>query len=217
MEYGSGPAIQGSEFGVHVDGSRSDIERERSAEPGGGDRFADVGNRVAAILKAAEDAAEAIRSEAGAQVEDRLRRAEGEAAAHIQQLSSEATRLRGEAEDYASDIRLAVDSYAEQHRREAEEEGRAIVAEAESQARAMRETAEDMARQIAGDAQRRAEELRQELRLLEDRRERALQSLRDVAAQLEDVLVRPRAPEPGGGQEAGEAAELHSTALDDRG
>ena len=72
----------------------------------------------------------------------------------------------------------------------------------------MRETAEDMARQIDGDARRGVDQLRQEVKLLEDRRERALQSLRDVAAQLEDVLLRPRAGEP--------ADQVESLALDDR-
>ena len=57
----------------------------------------------------------------------------------------------------------------------------------------MREAAEAMARDI--EAARRADDLRQEIRLLDDRRQRALESLRDVAAQLEDVLVRPRARE----------------------
>ena len=103
---------------------------------------------------------------------------------------------------------LLLTPIASQHRREAEEEGRRAVAEAEEQARAMRETAEDMARKSTASARRRVEELRQEIRLLEDRRERAVQSLRDVAAQLEDVLLRPRA--------GARPDQVESLALDDR-
>jgi hypothetical protein len=175
-------------------------------------RPADVGSRVSAILAAAERAAEELRTEAKREVTVLLGRAESDAAGRISELTAEAERTRGDADDYASDVRLAVDAYASQHRREAEEEGRRAVAEAEEQARAMRETAEDMARQIDGDARRRVDELRQEIKVLEDRRERAFQSLRDVAAQLEDVLLRPRVGEPA---EHVDSLELRS-ALDDR-
>jgi hypothetical protein len=175
-------------------------------------RPADVGSRVSAILAAAERAAEELRTEAKREVSELLGRVESDAGARITELTAEAERTRSEADDYASDVRLAVDSYASQHRREAEEEGRRAVAEAEEQARAMRETAEDMARQIDGDAHRRVDELRQETTVLEDRRERAFQSLRDVAAQLEDVLLRPRVGEPA---DHVESRELRS-ALDDR-
>jgi hypothetical protein len=175
-------------------------------------RPADVGSRVSAILAAAERAAEELRVEAKREVSELLGRAESDAAARISELTAEAKSTRGDADDYASDVRLAVDTYASQRRREAEEEGRRAVAEAEEQARAMRETAEDMARQIDGDAHRRVDELRQEIKLLEDRRERAFQSLRDVAAQLEDVLLRPRVGERA---EQVESRELRS-ALDER-
>lgn len=175
-------------------------------------RPADVGSRVSAILAAAERAAEELRTEAKREVSELLGRVESDAGARITELTAEAERTRSDADDYASDVRLAVDAYASERRREAEEEGRRAVAEAEEQARAMRETAEDMARQIDGDAHRRVDELRQETTLLEDRRERAFQSLRDVAAQLEDVLLRPRVGEPA---DHGESRELRS-ALDDR-
>jgi len=175
-------------------------------------RPAGVGSRVSAILAAAERAAEELKTEAKREVSELLGRAESDAAARISELTAEAERTRGDADDYASDVRLAVDAYASQHRREAEEEGRRAVAEAEEQSRAMRETAEDMARQIDGDARRKVEELRQEIKLLEDRRERAFQSLRDVAAQLEDVLLRPRVGERA---DRVESRELRS-ALDER-
>jgi len=192
-----------------MDTETSDIAHQRQEEPL---RPTDVGSRVAAILAAAERAAEELRTEAKREVSELLGRAESDAAARIGELTAEAERTRGDADDYASDVKVAVDAYASQHRREAEDEGRRAVAEAEEQARAMRETAEDMARQIDGDARRRVEELRQEIKLLEDRRERAFQSLRDVAAQLEDVLLRPRVGERA---DHVESIEVHS-ALDER-
>src|SRR5829696_7907012 len=191
-----------------------DIEAGDTAQEQQDERLrpADVGSRVSAILAAAERAAEELRAEAKRDVSVLLGRVESDAAARISKLTNEAERTRGDAEEYASDVRLAVDSYASQHRREAEEEGRRAVAEAEEQARAMRETAEDMARQIDGDSRRRVDELRQEIKLLEDRRERTFQSLRDVAAQLEDVLLHPR-----GGERAEQDDSLPlRSALDDR-
>jgi hypothetical protein len=56
----------------------------------------------------------------------------------------------------------------------------------------MREAAEAMARDIEAEARRRADGLRREVRLLDDRRRRAFESVRDVASQLENVVVRPR-------------------------
>ncbi len=189
-------------------------ETRDTAEHQEDERFrpADVGSRVSAILAAAERAAEELRTEAKREVSELLGRVESDAGARITELTAEAERTRSDADDYASDVRLAVDGYASERRREAEEEGRRAVAEAEEQARAMRETAEDMARQIDSDAHRKVDELRQEITLLEDRRERAFQSLRDVAAQLEDVLLRPRVGEPA---DHAESRELRS-ALDDR-
>jgi hypothetical protein len=191
-----------------------DTETSDTAQHQEGERLrpADVGSRVSAILAAAERAAEDLRTEAKREVSELLGRTESAAAARINELTAEAERTHGDADEYASDVRLAVDTYASQHRREAEEEGRRTVAEAEEQARAMRETAEDMARQIDDDVRRRVDELRQEIKILEDRRERAFQSLRDVAAQLEDVLLRPRVGEPA---DQVESRELRS-ALDER-
>jgi cell division septum initiation protein DivIVA len=120
-------------------------------------RAAEVGSQVAAILAAAEHAADELRTEAKREVSEVLGRAESDAAARISELTAEAERTRG-------------------------------------------------------DAHRKVEELRQEIKLLEDRRERAFQSLRDVAAQLEDVLLRPQVGERA---DHVESVEVHS-ALDER-
>jgi hypothetical protein len=152
---------------------------------------ADVGARVAGILEAAEQAAEQIRADALRQAQETMRQAEGNAEVRIEELSSESERLRAEADDYARDIRQAVDSYATQTRREADEEARRLVSEAEEQARATREAAQAMSDQIQTDTSRRHETLQQETRALEERRQRVMEGLRDLAAQLQDALVEP--------------------------
>jgi F0F1-type ATP synthase membrane subunit b/b' len=148
----------------------------------------DVGEAVAGVLRAAEDAAERIRAEAQTQAREIVDRAHGEATARIEELSREAERTRIDADDYARDIRAAVDGYGTQQRREAEEEARQILADAEEQARATREAAQDMARQIEGEARVRHERLREDIRSLEERRTRIVHDLREMAAQIDDLI-----------------------------
>jgi hypothetical protein len=165
-------------------GGSSSSERETSASGA----VSDVGARVSAILSAAEAAAEEIRVSGRQQVDDILRRAETDAAKRIEQLTAEAERIRVDAEHYASDIKSAVENYAGQRRRESDEEASRLLADAEQQARATREAAEEMAVQIEQAARLRSDQLRDETRLLEERRERALSGLRDIVAQIEDLL-----------------------------
>ena len=150
--------------------------------------YTDVGEAVAGVLRAAEEAAEKIRAEARAQAIEIVEAARGNASARIDELTREAERTRHDAEDYANDIRQAVDSYGSQQRREAEEEARRIVADAEKQARATREAAEEMAGQIESEARRRHDGLRDEIRSLEERRQRVLVGLRELAAELNELF-----------------------------
>jgi chromosome segregation ATPase len=151
----------------------------------------DVGSRVTGILEAAEQAAEQIRSDALREAHDTMRRAEADAQARIDELTREAERIRAEADDYARDIRQAVDSYGTQARREAEEQARQELTGAEQEARAVREAAQEMAEQIQAEARRRHETLHREAKVLEERRQRVLEGLRDLSAQLQDALVEP--------------------------
>jgi hypothetical protein len=170
---------------------RPEFETNGSDEekPANGSR--DVGSRVTGILEAAEQAAEQIRSDALREAHDTMRRAEADAAVRIEELTREAERVRAEADDYARDIRQAVDSYGTQARREAEEEAGKALTAAEQEARAVREAAQAMAEQIQADARRRHETLHREGKALEERRQRVLDGLRDLAAQLQDALVEP--------------------------
>ena len=52
----------------------------------------------------------------------------------------------------------------------------------------MREAGEQMMRQVEADVRRRQEELRSEVRMLEQRKRDALERLREIAAAVQDVL-----------------------------
>jgi colicin import membrane protein len=150
--------------------------------------YTDVGEAVAGVLRAAEEAAEKIRAEARAQAIEIVEAARGDAAARIEELTREAERTRRDAEEYASDLRQTVESYASRQRREADAEARRILARAEAQARATREAAQEMAGRIESEAQLRTEGMRGEIRSLEERRERVLVELRELAAELGDLF-----------------------------
>jgi len=143
----------------------------------------DIGSRVNGIIEAAEKAAAEI-----------LAGAETKASARIDELTRETRVLREEADQYARDMREAADSYGTQHRRSAEEEARHLLAEAEAKARVMLTAAKNEAEQIERDVGQRHEALKREARMLEERRQRVLESLRDLAAQLQDALVEPSRP-----------------------
>jgi cell division septum initiation protein DivIVA len=153
--------------------------------------YADVGDAVTGVLRAAQEAAEKIRSDAENHAREVVERAHGEASARIEELTREAKRARSEADDYAGDVRSAVDSYATQQRREADEEARRIVEDAEEQARATREAAQAMADQQGSEARSRYASLRDEVRALDERRTRITTDLRELAAQLNDLVPEP--------------------------
>lgn len=121
--------------------------------------YADLGDRVTAVLNAAEEAAAAIRADA----------------------ASEAEAVRSSA---ASDARAT----AEEERRAAAEEAERLVASALADAGAIRDAARAAARRIADEGQRRLGELRDDARRLEGRFERAVDDLNDLMVQLDDVV-----------------------------
>jgi hypothetical protein len=132
-----------------------------------------VGEHVAGVLRAAEEAADAMR-----------RRAQEEA----EELLGAARRKRNEADDYASDVRSAVETYASQQRKQAEEEARQTLAAAQAEARAVREAAQAMAARLEEESRRRRDETLEETRAIEERHRRAFEHLRDVVGQIEDIL-----------------------------
>ena len=150
--------------------------------------YTDVGEAVAGVLRAAEEAAERIRAEARTQAVEIVEAARGDATTRIDELTREAERTRHDADEYANDIRQAVESYGSQQRREADDEARRILAQAEQQARATREAAQEMAGRIEAEARQRNESLRDEIRSLEERRERVLVGLRELSAELNELF-----------------------------
>ena len=136
-------------------------------EPAERTPYDDLGGRVAGVLQAADQAADRIRGDA----------------------EVEAATIRASADEYAADVRQAVDAYANQQRRQADAEAAKTVEEGLAEAQALRESAQSLARQLEREARARANALRAETRTLEDRRERALDGLRDIAATLGDLLA----------------------------
>jgi hypothetical protein len=162
-----------------------------SGDTGGAKSYADIGERVAGVLAAAEQAAQEITSHAEQGAAGIRRQAEEAASSRLEQARQEADKTRSEAERDVRDTREAVDSYASQRRREAEEQSQRMLAEAEAEARAVREAAEEMAVRIEDTARRRQEALREESRLVEARMQRALEGFRQMATRLEDLLETP--------------------------
>lgn len=121
--------------------------------------YAELGDRVASVLNAAEEAATSIRAEA----------------------ESEAESVRREA---AESARAA----AEDERSRAAEEAARLVSSALSDAQAIRDAARAAASRIAEEGQRRLGELRDDARRLEGRFERAVDDLHDLIAPLDAVV-----------------------------
>ena len=134
--------------------------------------FAEVGERVASILTAAESAAAEIR---------------GEAERHAEALHRDAD--------------AAVKAQTSEARERAVAEADRLVSAAQADAAAIRDATRAAARRIAEEGQRRLGELRRDARALEGRFESAVDDLRDLVAQLESVVqnaVQHEAPERNG-------------------
>jgi hypothetical protein len=154
-----------------------DVPAAQATSGSGSGSYAEIGERVAGVLSAAEAAAEQIRADARLQAEEILRVAK-----------EDAEQVRREAMSYDSDTRAAVETYATERRREAEQQVREQLADAEKQARATREAAEQMASRIEEEGRQRGEALRQESRAVEERLKKALVGLRRMTVQLEGLV-----------------------------
>jgi hypothetical protein len=158
--------------------------------------FTEFGDRVAAVLQAAEEAAAQIRSDARNASEQMTRQAEQVSKSLLEEAKSEAERVRLEADTEAKNTREAVESYATNHRREAEEKVAKTLADADAQARAAREAAEAMAQRIEEGARTLEEEVREQERMIRGRMQRYLAALRDVSSQIEEALGETERGEP---------------------
>jgi DNA anti-recombination protein RmuC len=116
--------------------------------------------------------------------------------AKIAELTNAAEESRREADEYARDLRMAVEAYAKKHRQDAEEEARRLTDEADARAKSVLESAEEGARRIEEEARLQQEKQRAETQRLEQRRRRALNSVRELMAALEKLLEEPGHPAP---------------------
>jgi len=178
----------------------SELEREQAMHESGADGttppedasgprdLGAIGERVSAILSAAEDAASEIRADTRRKSDQLLQEAGRSAQAKIAELTTEAEQSRREADDYARDMRMAVEAYAKKHRHDAEEGARRLTEEAEARVKSVLESAQEGARRIEEGARRHQETLRAETQRLEERRRQALHGVRELMAVLEDLL-----------------------------
>jgi hypothetical protein len=192
------PAVEGDQ------GVETPVEDEAVQEKPTSRDYAQFGDRVAAVLQAAEEAAEQIRADAKASAEQMTRQAEQEANTRLEESRKEAERVRTEAHTESKNTREAVELYATNHRREAEERAGKLLSDAETQARASREAAEAMAQRIEESARSLEDEAREQERMIRGRMQRYLAALRDVSRQMEDVLGEPA----GGGETLVEALDV---------
>ena len=168
-------------------------------EDGGGTGargYADLGEHVASILTAAEQAAEQIRADAAREAEE------------LRASSREESR-----------------SHVDAERRRATDEAERLVSAAVADARAIRDTARAAARRITEEGHRRLHELRTDARALEGRFETAVEQLNDLMAQLDgvvqDSMGRPderradERPEPRAAERRDEAEDTEDTPVAD--
>ena len=184
--------------GIRVMTETADHDRSATPEPPSeqsASNYADIGERVASVLTAAEAAANQIRDDARIDADDILGAAQ-----------QEAEILRKDAATYDTDTRAAVDSYASDRRREVDQEVQKQLADSEVQARATRQAAEAMARQIEEDGRRRGQALRDESRAVEERLKKAVVGLSRMTAEIEELL----GPTTGNGESLTDALRPYS-------
>jgi hypothetical protein len=150
--------------------------------------YTQFGDRVASVLRAAEEAAEQIRADARAAAQQMTHQADQEAKARLEESRREADRLRAEAHAESRSTREAAEEYAASHRGEAEEQAARLLSDAETQARASREAAEAMVQRIEESARSLDEEVREQERMIRGRMQRYLAGLRDASGQIEALL-----------------------------
>jgi hypothetical protein len=146
--------------------------------------YAEVGEHVAGVLRAANEAAGKILEEAQNDAERIAEATRSEAFATLSNANREADRLLGEADQHrveadeaARATRQTADAYGEQQRRKAHAQAARIIAEADQEAaRRADETAE------------RYQTLQDHVGRTEQRLEHLVAGLRDLAARLDDVL-----------------------------
>jgi hypothetical protein len=176
----------------------------------GAEGYAEVGERVGAVLTSANMAADQIRESARQEAARIRTEAADNAASTIAEASLDAERtrreseeLRAEADRYSKETREAADRYGAETRRKLDDEAAKRRAEIEEQARKIRQAAEQKAKDLMTKAVQRQKALVQEAGRSEARLQQLLGVFRGMTSQLEE-LVRP---EPEAAAQSGESSE----------
>jgi cell division septum initiation protein DivIVA len=167
----------------------------------GEEGFAEVGERVGAVLTSAQQAAEQIRESARQEAARIRTEASDTAAATIAEASLDADRtrreseeLRGEADRYSKETREAADRYGLETRRKLDDEAAERRAEVEEQARRIRQAAEQKAKDLVTEAVHRQKALVQEAGRSEARLQQLLGVFRGMTSQLEELVKAESEP-----------------------
>ncbi len=200
-----------------ITAEREQLRLQAGAPKDLGSEFEQIGREVTAVLEAAREAAESMRTRASADASRWRSEAVAEAESERRQARSDAENLRGDAWTTAAELLEQAQAEATRIRTEAEKEAMRLVGEAElethrGQAQSRRE-AEEIVRaakmdaeklvleaqarheQLIEAAQRQAEAAQERARALESRRQelgRELESLRDALSAAEIELDEKR-------------------------
>jgi cell division septum initiation protein DivIVA len=147
------------------------------AEPSQPSLTATVGPHVAAVLQAAESAAQEIVSDAQSEAERLLSQ------------TAQAERLLDETEAYAASVRSNADQDVANLRQRAEEELSALRADAELEALSLREAGEDERDRLVRQGLDRQREIRDATHALEEQLGATLATVRGIANELDELLA----------------------------
>ena len=146
--------------------------------------YDEFGQRIANVLRSAEENSAQLLGAARAEAEAIRETAELEAREARTQLDAETAERRSESER----VRAEANRYAEERRRTAELEAQQTQAEAETEARSLRETGEGIRRRLEEKGLARRQELLEASSSIESQLREALTTCRDVAAEIERLL-----------------------------
>jgi hypothetical protein len=201
---------------VPADDGRSDVGTAK-------EKFAEVGEQVAAVLVSAEQAAEQIRESARREAERLRAETKDKAAATLSETKLDAERKRHESEkvrtdadEYSKETRGAADRYVAQTRAKIDKEAAQRRAEVDEVVRGIRRAAEQKAKDLETEALQRQKTLVQEVGRAEDRLQQLLGIFRGMTSQLEGLIKADSATRSGDAEGTGPVAEPLDEALKPR-
>ena len=146
--------------------------------------YDEFGQRIANVLRAAEENSAQLLAASRAEAQAIRETAELEAREARAQLDVETAERRSESER----VRAEANRYAEERRRTAELEAQQTQAEAETEARSLRETGEGIRRRLEEKGIARRQELLEASSSIESQLREALTTCREVATEIERLL-----------------------------